>query len=409
MLLTNFAPNPLMIAPTHPSNEKERLEEVKSYSLLDTLPEQEYDDITELIAGVCDTPIALVTLLDTDRNFLKSHHGVPFNESPRDISFCGHAILEPEDIFIVEDARLDIRFADNPVVKEHNAIFYAGAPLRTQQGYPLGTLCIFDTKPRKLTEKQKLIIVAMAKQVIKLFELHRSNILLKNNKLLLEQRNQDLKNFAGLVSHDLKSPLGNITSLAKLLREEYNSKFDQQGIQYLDYIEESSLTLNKYIDGMLGYYKSDDLLSERKKEIPLQSIYEEIEDILFVDNAEFRHPKDTISIKVNQPALLQIFINLVGNALKYNHNKVPFITSTFAETDTHYQFTVQDNGIGIDTEKQEIIFQLFKTIGKKDKYGEKGSGIGLATVLNLVTKLGGTISLDSELEKGTTFTFTIKK
>ncbi len=398
-----------MIAPIYPSNEKKRLENVESYGLLDTLPEQEYDDITQLIASVCDTPISLVTLLDTDRNFLKSHYGVPFNESPRNISFCGHAILEPDDIFIVEDARLDARFTDNPIVKEHNAIFYAGAPLRTQQGYPLGTLCIFDTKPRQLTEKQKSIIVAMAKQVVKLFELHKNNILLKNNKILLEQRNQDLKNFAGLVSHDLKSPLANITSLARLLREEYHPKFDTQGIQYLDYIEESSVTLNKYIDGMLSYYKSDDLLSERKKETPLQSIYEEIEDILFVDNAEFRHPKDNISINVNQPALLQIFINLVGNALKYNHNKVPFITSTFAETDTHYQFTVQDNGIGIDKEKQEIIFQLFKTVGETDRHGEKGSGIGLATVLNLVTKLGGTISLESALQKGTTFTFTIKK
>jgi len=398
-----------MIAPTSPSNEAERLLEVKSFNLLDTLPEQEYDDITELIASVCDTPISLVTLLDADRNFLKSHHGVPFNESPRDTSFCGHAILEPQDLFIVEDARMDIRFADNPIVKEHNAIFYAGAPLRTHNGFPLGTLCIFDTKPRQLTEKQKVIIITMAKQVVKLFELHRNNVLLENSKAQLEQRNQDLKNFAGLVSHDLKSPLGNITSIAKLIRDEYSPKFDEAGIQYLDYIEESSLTLNKYIDGMLGYYKSDDLLSERKKEISLLAVYEEIEDILFVDNAEFEHPKDPIPIRVNQPALLQIFINLVGNALKYNHHKIPHITSTFAETDTHYQFTVQDNGIGIDKEKQEVIFQLFKTAGEKDRHGEKGSGIGLATVLKLVTKLGGTISLTSELEKGTTFTFTIKK
>ncbi|MAZ73907.1 MAG: ATPase [Flavobacteriaceae bacterium] len=398
-----------MIPPKKPYNEQQRLKEVKSYSLLDTLPEQEYDDITELIASLCDTPISLVTLLDADRNFLKSHHGVPFNESPREISFCGHAILEPEDLFVVEDARVDHRFADNPIVKEHNAIFYAGAPLRTQNGFPLGTLCIFDTKPRQLTEKQKTIIVAMAKQVVKLFELHRNNKLLENNKVLLELRNQDLKNFAGLVSHDLKSPLGTITSLAKLLREEYNLKFDETGIQYLDYIEESSLTLNKYIDGMLGYYKSDDLLSQRKQETSLLSIYEEIEDILFVDNAEFKHPKEDTTITVNKPALLQIFINLVGNALKYNHHQVPFVTSTFSETETHYKFTVGDNGIGIDEEKQKVIFQLFKTAGEKDRHGEKGSGIGLATVLNLVTKLGGTISLDSELQKGTTFTFTVKK
>ena len=212
-----------------------------------------------------------------------------------------------------------------------------------------------------------------------------------------------------MVSHDLKSPLGTITSLAKLLREEYNLKFDETGIQYLDYIEESSLTLNKYIDGMLGYYKSDELLSESKKEVSLLSIYEEIEDILFVDNAEFKHPKQDITVVVNRPAILQIFINLVGNSIKYNHKKVPLVTTTFSENETHYIFTITDNGIGIDAEKQEVIFQLFKTTGEKDRHGESGTGIGLATVLNLVTKLGGSISLESQLQKGTTFTFTVKK
>ncbi|WP_313791375.1 GAF domain-containing protein [Lacinutrix neustonica] len=94
----------------------------------------------------------MVTLLDVDKNFLKSHYGVPFNDSPRDISFCGHAILTDDDIFIVEDSRKDKRFSDNPLVKDHNAIFYAGAPLVNAEGYKLGTLCVFDTKPRQITE-----------------------------------------------------------------------------------------------------------------------------------------------------------------------------------------------------------------------------------------------------------------
>ncbi len=160
---------------------------------------------------------------------------------------------------------------------------------------------------------------------------------------------------------------------------------------------------------MLEYYKSDDLLEKGKQPTLLSSIYEEIEDIFFVDNAEFEHPTEDQTIIVNRPALVQIFINLVGNALKYNHKEVPHVRTTFAEKDDYYVFTVSDNGIGIDKEKQEIIFQLFKTIGEKDRHGKKGSGIGLATVLNLVTKLGGTISLDSEKDKGTTFTFTVKK
>ncbi|NND87967.1 MAG: GAF domain-containing protein, partial [Flavobacteriaceae bacterium] len=231
-----------MISPDTPTNEQLRLSAVQSYGLLDTLPEEEYDEITRLIASVCDTPISLVTLLDSNRNFLKSHHGVAMNESPRSISFCGHAILDHVDIFIIEDARKDDRFKDNPLVNDSEVVFYAGSPLYDADGFPLGTLCVFDTKPRILTEPQKMFIIAMAKQVVKLFELHKNKHQLETTKALLEQRNQELKEFASVVSHDLKSPLSNITSLARLLKEEYGIQFDDSGNQYIDYIEESSLT-----------------------------------------------------------------------------------------------------------------------------------------------------------------------
>ncbi|MCW8980343.1 MAG: ATPase, partial [Altibacter sp.] len=108
-----------MISPKAPYNEAERLAELHSYNLLDTLPEVDYDNITALIASICDVPISLVTLLDKDRNFLKSHFGLDIQESPRDISFCGHAILNDNDLFIVEDARKDERFYDNPIIEEY--------------------------------------------------------------------------------------------------------------------------------------------------------------------------------------------------------------------------------------------------------------------------------------------------
>ncbi|GAL77170.1 two-component hybrid sensor and regulator [Algibacter lectus] len=143
-----------MIAPDFPKNERERLAQINRYKLLDTLPESDFDNITSLVATICEVPISLITLLDSDRNFLKSHHGIDIQESPRNISFCGHAILQ-DDIFIVEDAREDIRFKDNPLVTGVNAIFYAGVPLITKEGLALGTLCIYDHVPRKLTETQK--------------------------------------------------------------------------------------------------------------------------------------------------------------------------------------------------------------------------------------------------------------
>lgn len=99
-----------MQSPKLPSNERLRLDKLSEYKLLDTLPEEEFDNITSLVATICDAPVSLITLLDKDRNFFKSHHGIPFRESPRDISFCGHAILGNDPIFIINDARLDERF-----------------------------------------------------------------------------------------------------------------------------------------------------------------------------------------------------------------------------------------------------------------------------------------------------------
>src|SRR5690606_15468961 len=135
-------------------NELQRLDVLRQYQLLDTLPENDYDDITKLISTICKVPISLITLLDSDRNFFKSHYGIPFNESPRNISFCGHAILESDDVFMIHDSRLDERFHDNPLVKELNAIFYAGVPLINPEGFALGTICVFDHQPRVLNDSQ---------------------------------------------------------------------------------------------------------------------------------------------------------------------------------------------------------------------------------------------------------------
>src|SRR5690606_19353747 len=232
-----------MIFPKLPENEKERIAELKKYNLLDTLSENDFDNITSLTAIICEVPVSLITLLDTDRNFYKSHYGLDFNQSPRNISFCGHAILKNEEIFIVEDATKDERFKDNQLVNEANAVFYAGVPLINPNGFKLGTLCIYDNNPRKLTTIQIASLKALAKQVVILFELRKKNNLLTEFQKELQARNERLNNFAHVVSHDLKSPLANITSLTRLLREENSKNLSEDSDLYLNYIEESSNSL----------------------------------------------------------------------------------------------------------------------------------------------------------------------
>ncbi|WPY99819.1 GAF domain-containing sensor histidine kinase [Christiangramia sp. OXR-203] len=401
-----------MKKPDIPENEDLRLRSVRQLGLLDSLPQESYDNITTLASEICRTPVALLTILDKDIQWFKSKKGLGADQTGRDVSFCGHAILEPNKVFEVDNALEDSRFEDNPLVLDEETHFrsYAGVPILNKQGLPLGTLCVINKTPKKLSIHQKKSLIALGKQVEILYEYHLQNTELKKAQSNQLENNKILREFAGNVSHDLKMPLANMIITSDIVKAKYASVLDEKGKEYLDYIKNSGLKLSEYITGLLEYYSEDGSKPSEVKEFFLNDLLEDTIDLLHIDsNCDIRLPEENLKIRVNRAGLGQIMMNLISNSLKYNDAEEIVINIECYENGAFYHFSVSDNGIGIPEENLEQIFELFTVINVKGTPDERGHGIGLSTVQKLVDTMNGQISVQSTLNKGTTFNFSLEK
>lgn len=201
-----------------PANEAERLRALRSYKILDTKPEEHFDELTQLAAIICGVPISLITLLDADRQWFKSRFGLDVQETPRAQAFCTHAIMQPE-MFVVPDAAKDERFANNPLVTgDPNIRFYAGAPLATRDGHLLGTLCVIDREPHTLTEAQKQALGILGRMVIANIEL-RSDLQELKNALAARDAAEGPSGESATGLDEIISRLRDVASDLKAVRE----------------------------------------------------------------------------------------------------------------------------------------------------------------------------------------------
>jgi signal transduction histidine kinase len=400
-----------MRTPPLPENEADRLAALQSYNIFDTAEEKDFDQLTSLASAICGVPIALITFIDEKRQWFKSHWGTDITENLRALSFCTHAIASDDEIMIVSDARMDDRFADNPMVTGPTQVrFYAGVPLVNEDGYALGTLCVIDQQVQTLTPLQIEALKMLGKQVVDKLEL-------KKKVLHLEKANQELLNanvliqkFASTAAHDIKNPLSSILLTSQALKIRHEKLQDEGCLRLVDLNITSTKNLIELVEEMLAYSKSPSLLLSKKQQFGLNRLINKVVSMLIVPaNVDIILPEEEHSIYFSIVAFEQILLNLLSNAIRYTNKPKSIITIRFEQDDDFYRLEVEDNGIGIAEQFHEKIFANNFTLKITDRYNEKGSGIGLSTVKNLLTVLNGSIYVKSLPGEGAAFFITIKK
>jgi len=398
-------------------NENERLEALKRYEILDTQAEQRFDDLTELASYICNAPIALVSLVDKERQWFKSKVGVDAEQTPREWAFCAHAINQPEQVMVVQDALQDPRFVENPLVTgDPNIRFYAGAPLVTHDGYALGTLCVIDTNPRELTQEQLKALSAVRRQVLAQIELSHNLTELSQANLALEELNRTNNDFLRMAAHDLKNPLSAVKGYAEELMEisEQGDISAKEALENAQYIHQASAQMYDLIVNLLDSHSVESEKKALKLEVvTLSPLFERLQR----SYAKRAHAKQ-IELVIQQPtevevlaiefALSQVLDNLISNAIKYSpRNKT--VTLHSQETEKHVKIFVHDQGPGFSSTDKQRLFQKFTRLSARPTGGEHSSGLGLFIVKNLVEAMQAKIVCESELGQGAKFVLELPK
>ncbi|MFK8137241.1 MAG: ATP-binding protein [Bdellovibrionales bacterium] len=396
-----------------PKNDLERLQALKEYELLDTPPEKQFDELTKLASLICDTPMALVTLVDKDRLWFKSKQGLEGDECPRDISFCGHAINQ-DGVMQVKNSLDDERFVDNPMVKDSTPVlFYAGSPLITPEGYSIGTLCVFGDKPKELSEFQMKALQILSRQVVAQMEIIRKarvisekaqQLVTREEQLIHGEKMASLGTMAGGIAHEINNPLAIIKLSTYRLKTETSKNPDQIDWKRIknasQKIDDTTDRISRIVRGLKSV--SRDSSHDDLEEFSFQEI---VEDVLDVLNEKFFSKGVQLSVEGNidfrlmcRPSeISQILINLLGNAhdaILDGKSDEKWAKVSVETTEESHIIRVIDSGPKITEEiKNKIMDPFFTT-----KPVGKGTGLGLSISKGIAERHSGFLQLNIDKE-----------
>ncbi|MDX1976544.1 MAG: GAF domain-containing sensor histidine kinase [Pseudanabaenaceae cyanobacterium bins.68] len=388
-----------MIPPPLPENEEQRLQALVAYQILDTPLEADFDQLVQLAANICDAPIALISLIDRDRQWFKASCGLDLVEADRSTSMCGHAILQPE-VFVIENCLEDLRFFDNPfVIGKDRVRFYAGAPLVNQAGLALGTICVLDRQPRTLTAAQLQGLKALANQVVSLLEL-------RLNSRRLQQVIIEKDKLLGIISHDLRAPFHGILALAEVLAQnpELLSRSEMEGIaqdifaaaepayRLVENLRQWSLVETQAIKFCPDWFKLSDLVAEV---FTLLSTFAKLKKVKLVNDCTAE-----LEIYADRDQLGCVLQNLVTNSIKFCLSQGKVSIRAIASS-AQVEILVQDNGVGISDLQMEVIQANQQFYSSKGTLGEPGTGIGMNLCRQLIAQHQGELLISSEVGRGT--------
>lgn len=395
-----------MIAP-EPVNEYARLRALNALEILDTPPQPAFDRITRLVRDIFRVPMAAISFVDRDRQWFKSRIGLADGETPRSWSFCARTILGDE-VLVVPDALSDPRCVASPLVCGDPGIrFYAGAPLRAQGGYNLGSLCIMDTAAHPdLDARERGILADLADVVVEECMSRRKEQELLAAKDDAERANRAKGQFLSRASHELRTPMNAVLGFTQLLELDELSDVQRSNV---DRILKAGKHLLKLVDEVLDISRIEaggralELEPVRIAEA-IREASEFVEPMLEERKISLRieaPPEPGWSVLADQQKLVQVFLNLFSNAIKYNreHGNV---TVTQEAVGDRIRIKVADTGNGISAEQQTKLFQPFERLGA-ERTKVPGTGLGLALSKKMVELMGGSIGVESVPGSGSAF------